>query len=103
MSPLRRAAPPERVSATCRRGVEGEVGVTPGSSRESGHERGEALVRVERPRLEEEARVGLPAERLHGAGEHVPVEHLLLARLLDRGEGRLAPRLVVADLERLVE
>src|SRR5712691_3872769 len=69
----------------------------------SGHERGEALVRVERPGLDEVALVRLAPQRLHGADQHVPVEHLLLARRLDGLERRLAPRLIVADAERLVE
>src|SRR5438105_360601 len=53
-------------------------------------EHGEALVGVERPRLDELALVGLAPQRLHRAGEHEPVEHLLLAGLLDRRQRRSA-------------
>src|SRR5262245_11573219 len=90
--------------ARCKRGVGcGVVGVTAPSSRASRPPHGKALVRVERPRLDEVALVGLPAELLHCPGEAEPVEQLLLAGLLDVGERGAAPRLVVADAERLVE
>src|SRR5215475_12620383 len=69
----------------------------------SGLEQCEALVGVERPRLDEVALIGLAAELLHGADQHVPVEHLLLARGLDGLQGALAPGLVVAHAQRLVE
>ena len=86
-------------SATCS-GTWSRVVGTPISS---ACEHREALVGVERPRLDEVALVGLAPQRLHGAGQHVPVEHLLLARRLDGGERASAPGLVVADAERLVE
>src|SRR5262245_35203208 len=63
----------------------------------------EALVGVERPRLDEIALVGLAAQRLHGAGQHVPVEHLLLARGLDGVQGHRAPGGVITRAESLVE
>src|SRR5712692_5561072 len=89
--------------ATCRRGVGCGLGVTPASSDVLRLEQGEALVRVERPRLDEVALVGLATELLHGADERIPVQHLLLPGRLDVGERHLAPRLVVADAQRLVE
>src|SRR4029453_12021418 len=63
----------------------------------------EALVGVEDPRLDEVAIIGLAPERLHGAGERVPVDHPLLPGFLDLGEGPRPPRLVVTPPERLVE
>src|SRR4026207_207467 len=90
--------------ATCRwgAGCEGFVG-TPISSATSGLPAGKALVGVERPRVDELALVGLPAQLLHRPGKHEPVQHFLLARRLDGGERRLAPGLVVARAKRLVE
>src|SRR5258705_10598677 len=88
-------------SATSRRDV--DWGVGGGTPISSGHERGEALVRVERPGLDEVALVRLAPQRLHGADPHVPVAHLLLARRFDGLARRLAPSLLVADAERLVE
>src|SRR2546427_8105607 len=73
------------------------VGVdTAASALLSGLEHGEALVRIERPCFDEIALVGLAAQLLHGPGQHVPVQHLLLSRGLDGSQRRLAPRLVVA-------
>src|ERR1700675_1395153 len=91
--------------ATCRRDVGCEVFVgTPVSScLASGLPDGKALVGVERPRVDELALIGLPAQLLHRAGEHEPVQHLLLARRLDGGERCLAPGLVVAYAKRLVQ
>src|SRR4026207_1723444 len=63
----------------------------------------ETLVGVEDPRLDEVALVGLATERLHGAREHVPVEHLLLARRLDVRQRPRPPGVVVAAPERLTE
>src|SRR5262245_19933280 len=88
--------------ATCSRGAGCGVGVgTPVSFARSGLPDREALVGVERPRVDELALVGLAAQFLHRAREHVPVEHLLLARGFDGGERGLAPRLVVTRPERL--
>src|SRR2546428_10220752 len=66
-------------------------------------ERREALVRVEDVRLDPRRLVGLAPELGHGARQTHPVEELLLAALLDRGQRRLAPRRVVASLERPVQ
>src|SRR5215470_1945691 len=74
-----------------------------GLLRPSGLEQREALVGVERPRLDEVALIGLAAELLHGADQHVPIEHLLLPRALDGLQGPRAPCLVVSDAQRLVE
>src|SRR5215475_7484327 len=83
--------------ATCSRAAGCGVGVgTPVSFAWSGLPDGEALVGVERPRVDELALVGLAPQFLHRPREHVPVEHLLLPRGLDGGERPLAPRLVVA-------
>src|SRR6187455_2272742 len=91
--------------ATCRWGAGCEVfvGTRISSCLASGLPDGKALVGVERPRVDELALVGLPAQLLHRPGEHEPVQHLLLTRRFDRGERRLAPGLVVARAARLVE
>src|SRR6266536_4412120 len=105
MSPLSLGTPPlvDGPSAAWSR-VDWGVGVgTDASALLSGLEHGEALVRIERPRFDEITLVGLAAQLLHVSGQHVPVEHLLLSRSLDGSQRRLAPRLVVADPERLVE
>src|SRR3989441_10808281 len=66
-------------------------------------ERREALVRVEDVRLDPRWLVGLAAELGHGPRQTHPVEKLLLAALLDRGQRRLAPGRPVASLERRVQ
>src|SRR6266436_7914689 len=105
MSPLSLGTPPlvDGPSAAWSRDGWGLGVDTAASALRSGLEHGEALVRIERPRFDEIALVGLAAQLLHGPGQHVPVQHLLLPRSLDGSQGRLAPRLVVADPQRLVE
>src|SRR5437016_1689960 len=63
-------------------------------------ERGEALVGLEDVGLHPVVDHGLPAELGHGAGQHHPVEQLMVAGALDLGEAAGAPGVPVGTLER---
>src|SRR5260370_10778267 len=63
----------------------------------------EALGRIEDPCIDKAGIGRFAFESLQGAGETHPIECLLLAGILDRRSRIVAPELVVAGSQRIVE